>query len=356
MLVRTLSNQDARAPAKLVRDDELPSVYIASINSGASLTGPRAWRRAVESVATHLGRDKVYISIYEHVGFSGPRDELDQLGRNLELLGVQRSIVFADKENIYALNHTWTAQGLPAPTPATTYVHHMAEMRNRVLRPMIELALQGIRFDRILFLEDGLFSWRDVLQLLSTRRGAFGAACALDLDASGGLCETIALRDSEGHGPMMWKFPYFRSKVSRNAAIAEQAIPVLSLAFDAKPFYRSVVFRSIPDSLAEFDLEASERCLIHADNPYNTTEDHLGFWNPNTGVWLNPNVRLGCSSILASSTSLYSKIVGIWKNRLWRWCNSTMFTTWKVERRFRNWRRKYPGSDEPGFNCLMNQA
>ncbi|MCJ1438302.1 hypothetical protein MMC27_007690 [Xylographa pallens] len=348
---------------KLLRPNELPSLYVASINSRASPDIPNAWRRAVESVAAHLDSDKVYVSVYQYADESGHRNELEQLRRNLELLGVQHSIVYANDENIKALNHTWTAQGLPVPTPATTYVHHMADMRNRVLRPMIELALQGIRFDRILFLENDSFSWQDVLELLSTRHGAFGAACALDLDASGSLCETIALRDAEGHGPLIWNFPYFRSKTSRDAAIVEEAIPVLScwsglVAFDAQPFYRNVVFRSIPDSLAEFNFRASERCLIHADNPYDSTEDRLGRSNPNTGVWVNPNVHVGCSSTLVphTHTSLYGKIVGIWKNRLWRWCNSTIYTTWTAKRRLRSWEMKHPGLDEPGSYCLMNRA
>ena len=131
-----------------------------------------------------------------------------------------------------------------------------------------------------------------------------------------------------------------------------------SVAFDAKPFYRSVVFRSIPDSLAEFNFKASERCLIHADNPYDSTEDRLGRSTPNTGVWVNPNVRLGCPSTLVphTHTSLYSKIVGIWRNRLWRWCNSAVYTRWTAKRRFHNWGIKHPGLNEPGSYCLMNRA
>ena len=129
-----------------------------------------------------------------------------------------------------------------------------------------------------------------------------------------------------------------------------------TVAFDATPFYRNVVFRNIPDSLAEFNFKASERCLIHADNPYNATEDHLGRPIFNTGVWLNPNVRLGCSGTFAPPTSLYKKIVGIWKNRLWRWCNSAVYTTWTAKRRLRSWGMKHPGLDEPGSYCLMNRA
>ena len=158
VLLHMFSKQVVHASMKLLRANELPSVYIASINSGASSDSPHAWRRAAESVAAHLDSDKVYVSVYQYAGESGHRVELEQLRRNLELLGVQHSIVFANDENITALNHTWIAQGLPAPTPATTYVQHMADMRNRVLRPMIELALQGIRFERILFVENDSFS------------------------------------------------------------------------------------------------------------------------------------------------------------------------------------------------------
>ena len=161
-LLRKNSKQETRAPAKPLEDDKLPSVYIASINSRASSGISSAWRRSLESVAAHLPSDKVYVSVYQYADESGPRNELDQLRRNLKLLGVQNSIDFANDENINALNRTWAAQGLSAPPPASTYVHHMAEMRNRVLRPMIELALQGIRFDRILFLESDAFSVNDL--------------------------------------------------------------------------------------------------------------------------------------------------------------------------------------------------
>ena len=50
----------------------------------------------------------------------------------------------------------------------------------------------------------------------------------MGLDSQGGLCDTFALRDSKGHGPIMPSFPYFRSKASRRAVLAEEAIPVQS--------------------------------------------------------------------------------------------------------------------------------
>ena len=137
-----------------------------------------------------------------------------------------------------------------------------------------------------------------------------------------------------------------------------------SVVFDAKPFYQSLnpaIFRGIPNTLAEQNLEASERCLIHFDNPYNTTEDRLGVWNPNSGIWINPHVRLGCSGKppFTSDTSWpskYTKITGIWKNRLWRWCTLTFIRNWIIKRRVRSWESKFQGSREPGMSCLFDKV
>ena len=94
------------------------------------------------------------------------------------------------------------------------------------------------------------------------------------------------------------------------------------VAFDAAPFYSepatpALKFRGIPDSLATHHLEASECCLIHADNPLSTQN----------GVYLNPNVRVAYNptSWLATHPekgqwpSRYEKVVGTWANRRNRW-------------------------------------
>ena len=55
------------------------------------------------------------------------------------------------------------------------------------------------------------------------------------------------------------------------------------MAFDAAPFLppSNLRFRGVSDSLAEWHVEGSERCLIHYDNPALDKD-----------VWLNPNVRV----------------------------------------------------------------
>ena len=151
------------APANLpriLRAEKLPSLYVASINSRSPLADPRAWIRGVERIAASVGGDRVYVSIYEKIVERDHLDALDQLKRNLRLLGVQYSFVTAPEMNPNQYDPTWTAQGLPVPPNATSYVSHLANLRNMALRPMIELAMQDIRFDRILFLEDIAFTVR----------------------------------------------------------------------------------------------------------------------------------------------------------------------------------------------------
>lgn len=66
------------------------------------------------------------------------------------------------------------------------------------------------------------------MALLDTREGDYAAACSMDFMHPPRYYDTFALRDSEGHEPIMSSFPYFRSRASRNAMISGQPVPVQS--------------------------------------------------------------------------------------------------------------------------------
>jgi hypothetical protein len=133
----------------------------------------------------------------------------------------------------------------------------------------------------------------DVATLIETRNGDYSAACSLDFSAPpwlGRFYDTFALRDSEGAEAITMTWPYFLPSRSLDVMKNNDPTPVKAcwngiVAFDAAPFYgpEGLKFRGLPDSLAETHLEASECCLIHADNPLSDQK----------GVWLNPNVRVG---------------------------------------------------------------
>ncbi|KAL8685593.1 MAG: hypothetical protein Q9218_007667 [Villophora microphyllina] len=226
---------------------------------------------------------------------------------------------------------------------------------------MDKLAEEGTKFDRVLFLNDVVFNLEDVVMLLATRGGNYAAACSLDFSKPPQYYDTFALRDSNGDEAVMATYPFFRSSASRNAFIAGQPVPVRScwngiVAFDAAPFYHTpaLSFRGIPDSLAQYHVEASECCLIHADNPMTTDK----------GVWLNPNVRVGYNAVAYDKVNpsgtpwptVMQSLLGLWKNRFWRWATPSFQKKWKLQGRLNKWTRKGLGEVSEGEAlCLINE-
>lgn len=112
-------------------------------------------------------------------------------------------------------------------------------------------------------------------------------------------------------------------------------------------------FRAIADSLAAQHLEASECCLIHADNPLSEP----------LGVFINPRVRVAYNREAYVAThprgswlSSWQIIKGLWGNRLRRLLYRTSFRDGVVRRRLRKWRSEDEEKNvEPGTFCLINE-
>ena len=112
-------------------------------------------------------------------------------------------------------------------------------------------------------------------------------------------------------------------------------------------------FRGISDSLARSYLEASECCLIHADNPLSYSK----------GVYLNPNVRVGYSepaytavNPLRNWLSLRGAFWATWENRLRRWLSTPFLEHSAVRRKLRTWASKADSNREPGGFCLIDET
>ena len=134
---------------------------------------------------------------------------------------------------------------------------------------------------------------------------------------------------------------------------------------EAAPFYANfpLRFRGIPNSLALHHVEASECCLIHADNPLSVTQ----------GVWLTPNVRVGYNGPAyeavnpdrGSWLSSFEILFGLWRARIQRWVTTTYFKDSVVDRRLRAWKKESNTrywdkernirNDEPGRHCLIDE-
>jgi hypothetical protein len=186
----------------------------------------------------------------------------------------------------------------------------------------------------------------------------------MDYKASPTYYDTFALRDDQGKKTLSLFWPWFQSPKARESARQNEPIEVFScwngvVVFDAEAFYKDprLSFRGIDDSLADFHLEGSECCLIHADN----------YLSKEKGVWLNPNVRVGYSVKAYKRIhqdrlpTPFWAIVGAWVNRIssWKVGMQTRLEARVVRKRLEQWIKETPAGQypryEPGEACLINE-
>lgn len=366
--------------------------FIASVhrNNEAVLRG--GWNDALLSIISYLGADNVFISIVEGGSQDGTKDALRDLQQRLDERGVPNKVELGETvwEQIQELD---TRPDPDAPRkPGWIWwddekrydlrrIPYLSRVRNQAMEPLASLAgddsgessnTKGTRYDQVLWLNDVVFDVQDLVTLLRTNGGTYAAACSMDFKNPPVYYDTFALRDDKGYKTTTQQWPWFQSGRARRAMWRGEAVRVKScwngiVAFDAAPFYASgsapsvggsLRFRGIPDSLADYHLEGSECCLVHADNPLSRSK----------GVWLNPNVRVGYSAEAYEQVrtdtfpvSAYESITGTWINRVMYLCMGIQegLEGSTVSKRIRQWQKKTPPGEpkryEPGDFCLINE-
>ena len=179
--------------------------------------------------------------------------------------------------------------------------------------------------------------------------------------------DTFALRDDRGQKAASQYWPWFLSSAAKTSVRRGEPVMVSScwngmVSFDSAPFYANppLKFRGIDDSLADFHLEASECCLVHADNALSS--------QPDKGVWLNPNVRVGYSPQVYSRVKggrfpgAWATVAGAWYNRfsLIKVAVQYKLEGWAVHSRSATWRSETPAGEpsrvEVGEFCVISES
>ena len=209
-------------------------IYIASMHYNDDRLLQDYWGPALLNLIETLGRDSVYVSIYESGSWDNTRGVLQaQVGAVLEERNIPHNIELGEDTHdkvvneaqagapdvIYTTREKWEPRRIP----------FLSKLRNKTLKDLLRLREEGKTFDKILFLNDVIFSTEDVLTLMDTNEGSYGAACSLDFQHPPKFYDTFALRDIDGmeHADLAW--PYFRAGVSRNALVNHMdAVPVKS--------------------------------------------------------------------------------------------------------------------------------
>lgn len=157
LILRRISEVD------VIYRDQAPRkerIFIASVNWNNELILRSHWNQALVELAWRLGPENVYISIYESGSYDNTKGALMDLDAELERLQIPRTIVLSPVTHEDELAATpgegWIMT--PSGKPALRRIPYLSRTRNISLKPLEELSERGITFDKVLFLNDVVFT------------------------------------------------------------------------------------------------------------------------------------------------------------------------------------------------------
>lgn len=159
-------------PPKAELPQKKQRIYIASIHWNNEAVLRSKWNDAVVDTVKVLGPENVYVSVYESGSWDDSKGALRVLNATLEKIGVPRSIVLDESTHLDEIAKVPGPSGwvdTPRGKKELRRIPYLSKLRNISLRPLADLAAQGIKFDKILFLNDVVFTVGTLL-LSSTSR------------------------------------------------------------------------------------------------------------------------------------------------------------------------------------------
>lgn len=147
------------------RVDPLPDVrrqkiFIASLHWNNAAILRSNWNRAVLDLVEYFGVHNVHISVYESGSWDDSKQALRALDNDLEDLGVRRTIILDETTHADELRRPATEGWIETPRGKKELrrIPYLSKLRNLSLQPLQELAAVGIKFDKVLFLNDVVFN------------------------------------------------------------------------------------------------------------------------------------------------------------------------------------------------------
>lgn len=152
---------DSADVIELARRHHGERIYIASMHWNDGPIVRNHWNPAVVHLAEVLGPKNIFVSVYESGSWDDTKAALTELDVKLEQMGVPRNITRSNITHKDEMAEVGNGEGWIA-TPRDRHemrrIPFLARLRNRTLRDLEELHKAGIYFDKILFLNDVVFS------------------------------------------------------------------------------------------------------------------------------------------------------------------------------------------------------
>jgi uncharacterized protein YbjT (DUF2867 family) len=136
-------------------------IFIASTLWNNEATIRDYWGKAVVDLAKYLGPDRVHVSVYESGSYDHLKDALRELDEQMGAMEIPRTFVLDPTTHTEEIAKPPAAEGwvdTPRGKKEMRRIPYLAQARNRSLRPLEDLARAGRFFDKILFLNDVVFT------------------------------------------------------------------------------------------------------------------------------------------------------------------------------------------------------
>ena len=164
----------AQAPVPNVHGQK---VYIASIHWNNERILRSHWNDAVVGLVKYFGPENVYVSVHESGSWDDSKGALRLLDNLLQELRVNRTITLDPTTHLDEIQKPpadagWidTSRG----RKELRRIPYLSKLRNLSLEPLGRLAEEGVKFDKILFLNDVVFT-------VQSPRTSVGSSCKLTL-------------------------------------------------------------------------------------------------------------------------------------------------------------------------------
>ena len=160
-----LSTQRAVSRIRSIEDHsdsaKRQKIYVASTHWNNEYILRNYWTDSIVALAKHFGPSNVYISVYESGSWDDSKGALRQLDVLLDSLHVNRTIVLDETSHKDEIAKEPASTGwidTPRGKKELRRIPYLSRMRNLSLEPLEKLLEEGVRFDKILFLNDVVFT------------------------------------------------------------------------------------------------------------------------------------------------------------------------------------------------------
>ena len=140
---------------------QVERIYIASIHWNNEAVLRSNWHKAVTDLAKHFGPQNIYISLLESGSLDDTKGALRSLDADLEQLSVPRTVILDETTHADELAKAPASSGwidTSRGKKELRRIPYLSRLRNLSLQPLAQLAANGTVFDKVLFLNDVVFT------------------------------------------------------------------------------------------------------------------------------------------------------------------------------------------------------